>query len=63
VRVERDSSYTFARVLARPIAGVERGRYALVLSPGARLPDYPEDETTRKGTRSRRGRKATVNGG
>jgi rod shape-determining protein MreC len=63
VRVERDSSYTFARVLAQPIAGVERGRYALVLSPGARLPDYPEDETTRKGTRSRRGRKATVNGG
>jgi len=63
VRVERDSSYTFARVLAQPIAGVERGRYALVLSPGARLPDYPEDEKTRKGTRSRRGRKATVNGG
>jgi len=63
VRVERDSSYTFARVLAEPIAGVERGRYALVLSPGARLPDYPDDETTRKGTRGRRGRKATVNGG
>lgn len=63
VRVERDSSYTFARVLAQPIAGVERGRYALVLSPGARLPDYPEDETTRKGSRSRRGRKATLNGG
>jgi len=63
VRVERDSSYTFARVLAQPIAGVERGRYALVLSPGARLPDYPEDDTTRKGTRSRRGRKATLNGG
>lgn len=63
VRVERDSSYTFARVLAQPIAGVERGRYALVLSPGARLPDYPEDDATRKGTRSRRARKTTVNGG
>ncbi len=58
VRVERDSSYTFARVLAQPIAGVERGRYALVLSPGARLPDYPGDEDTRKSPRAKRARKA-----
>ncbi|HEX5091290.1 MAG TPA: rod shape-determining protein MreC [Burkholderiales bacterium] len=62
IRVERDSSYTFARVVAQPIAGVERGRYALVLSPGARLPDYPEDESTRKAARSKRARKATTDG-
>ena len=43
VRVERDAAYTFARVLAQPSAGVERGRYALVLASEARLPPYPED--------------------
>jgi rod shape-determining protein MreC len=42
VRVERDASYTFARVLAQPSAGIERGHYALVLSTGPRLPPYPE---------------------
>jgi len=62
VRVERDSSYTFARVLAQPIAGVERGRYALVLSPGAQLPDYPGDENARKTLRSKRARKAPADG-
>jgi len=62
VRVERDSSYTFARVLAQPIAGVERGRYALVLSPGAQLPDYPGDENARKSLRSKRARKAPADG-
>lgn len=54
VRVERDSSYTFARVLAEPVAGVERGRYALVLSTGARLPDYPQPPEA--GKRAKRGR-------
>jgi len=62
VRVERDSSYTFARVLAQPIAGVERGRYALVLSPGARLPDYPDDEDKRRSPRAKRARKAPADG-
>lgn len=42
VRVERDATYTFARVVAQPSAGIERGRYALVLSGEARLPPYPE---------------------
>jgi rod shape-determining protein MreC len=63
VRVERDASYTFARVLAQPIAGVERGRYALVLSTGARLPAYPEDAGARKGAKSRRPRTAPAHGG
>lgn len=57
VRVERDAAYTFARVLAQPAAGVERGRYALVLSTGARPPDYPEADAGRKGARSRRSKK------
>jgi rod shape-determining protein MreC len=62
VRVERDASYTFARVLAQPAAGVERGRYALVLSPGARLPSYPDTAAERKGARSHRARKPNPDG-
>jgi len=55
VRVERDAAYTFARVLAQPSAGVERGRYVLVLSPGAKPAPYPETPAERK--RSHRAKK------
>jgi rod shape-determining protein MreC len=61
VRVERDASYTFARVLAQPTAGVERGRYALVLSAGARPPAYP-DAAEKKAAKSRRPRKPAADG-
>lgn len=62
VRVERDASSTFARVLAQPTAGVERGRYALVLSAGTRLPDYPGAAEEKKGAKSRRSRKPAADG-
>jgi rod shape-determining protein MreC len=65
VRVERDASYTFARVLAQPSAGVERGRYALVLSGEARLPPYPDDaagERDRKGAKKARPKKKDGDG-
>jgi len=62
VRVERDASYTFARVLAQPSAGVERGRYALVLSVGARPPAYPDASAERKGAKTRRPKKPTPDG-
>jgi len=63
VRVERDASYTFARVLAQPSAGVERGHYALVLSSESRLPPYPEDAAAeRKGARKARPRKMDADG-
>jgi rod shape-determining protein MreC len=65
VRVERDASYTFARVLAQPSAGVERGRHALVLSSEARLPAYPEDsagERDRKGAKKARAKKKEADG-
>jgi rod shape-determining protein MreC len=58
VRVERDAAYTFARVLAQPAAGVERGRYALVLSTGARPAEVPDAEAGRKNVRPRRAQKA-----
>ena len=65
MRVERDASYTFARVLAQPSAGVERGRYVLVLSSEARLPPYPEDaaaERDRKGAKKARPKKKDGDG-
>ena len=62
VRVERDASYTFARVLARPVAGVERGRYALVLSAGVRRPEPPAADVETKGERARRPRRAAADG-
>jgi rod shape-determining protein MreC len=63
VRVERDASYTFARVLAQPSAGVERGRYVLVLSSEARLPPYPDEAAAgRKGAKKARPRKKDADG-
>jgi rod shape-determining protein MreC len=65
VRVERDASYTFARVLAQPSAGVERGHYALVLSSEARRPPYPEEtagERDRKGAKKSRPKKKDGDG-
>jgi rod shape-determining protein MreC len=35
-RVERDAAYAFARIVCQPAAGVERGRYVLVLANEAR---------------------------
>jgi rod shape-determining protein MreC len=61
VRVERDASYTFARVLAQPSAGVERGRYALVLSSEARLPPYPESAAD-KGPKARKVKRKDADG-
>lgn len=37
VRVDRDAAYAFARILCQPAAGVESGRYVLVLAIEARL--------------------------
>jgi rod shape-determining protein MreC len=49
VAIERDIEHSFARVLCRPSAGVERGRYVLVLGPETRLPARPEDAQAGKG--------------
>jgi len=39
-RVERDAAYAFARIVCQPAAGVERGRYVLLLENEAR-PSVP----------------------
>ena len=61
VHIERDADHTFARVLCRPTAGVDRGRYVLVIAnePSAR-PPRPEDVQAGKDRRekSRRAKKA-----
>ena len=57
VAIERDAEHSFARVLCRPAAGVQRGRYVLVLGSEARLPPRPEDAQPGKG-RSDKSRRA-----
>ena len=50
-RVERDAAHSFAHVLCQPAAGVNRGRYLLVLSGERRLPPYPLETTSPSGQR------------
>jgi rod shape-determining protein MreC len=42
-RIERDAAYAFARIECRPAAGVESGKYVLVLASDARRAAYPEE--------------------
>lgn len=62
VRVERDEERSFARVICKPAAGIERGHYVLVLSSeadGARPPRPDETQAKdRRGDKSRRAAKA-----
>ena len=57
VRVERDAEHSFARVVCKPAAGIERGRYVLILSHEAARPPRP-DETQAKERRGEKTRKA-----
>ena len=49
VSVERDTERSSARVLCQPAAGVERGRYVLVLGSEVRLPPRPAEAQPGKG--------------
>jgi rod shape-determining protein MreC len=57
VRVERDVEHSFARVICQPAAGIERGRYVLVLTNEAASPPRP-DETQAKERRAEKTRRA-----
>lgn len=61
VRIERDAENAFARVVCRPAAGVDRGRFVLVLSDETVKPPRPEETETTK-ERTRRGRVRDGNG-
>ena len=59
-RIERDAEQSFARVVCKPAAGVDRGRFVLVLTNEPKGPPRP-DETKpgkeRRGDKTRRGKK------
>jgi rod shape-determining protein MreC len=58
VKVEMDAEQSFARVLCRPIAGVDRGRYVLILTTEANMPPLPEEaeKKERRADKARRGK-------
>jgi rod shape-determining protein MreC len=58
VRIERDAEHSFARVICRPVAGVDRGRFVLVLSDETARPPRPEEAQSSKERRSDKARRA-----
>ncbi|TAN54055.1 MAG: rod shape-determining protein MreC [Betaproteobacteria bacterium] len=66
-RIERDAANSFARILCQPAAGVERGRFVLVLSAEAPQTPYPEEagaqrERDPRGVKPRRARRKAADG-
>jgi rod shape-determining protein MreC len=58
VRIERDAEHSFARVICRPAAGVDRGRFVLVLFDETARPPRPEEAQSGKDRRSEKARRA-----
>lgn len=58
VRIERDAEHSFARVICRPAAGVDRGRFVLVLSDETARPPRPVEAQSGKERRSEKVRRA-----
>lgn len=58
VRVERDAAYAFARIVCQPAAGVENGRYVLVLEGEPSQGRYREEAGPDRDKRPTRTRKA-----
>ena len=56
-RIERDAAYAFARIVCQPAAGVERGRYVLVLGAEAAPLPYPEEASPERDKRPGKTRK------
>lgn len=54
IRIERDAENAYARVVCRPAAGVDRGRFVLVLSDETAKPPRPEESQTAKDKTRRR---------
>ena len=59
-RVERDSTHAFARIVGQPAAGVQRGRYVLVVSHEAKLPPGPSAVQPGKERRADKPRRARL---
>jgi rod shape-determining protein MreC len=60
--LERDTGQMFARITARPLAGVDRSLYLLVLGPAAALPPRPDEPVEAEATK-RTGRGKARRGG
>jgi rod shape-determining protein MreC len=60
--LERDTGQMFARITARPLAGVDRSLHLLVLGPAAALPPRP-DEPVEAEAAKRTGRGKARRGG
>jgi len=52
-RIERDAEHSFARVVCRPAAGVDRGRFVLVLHNEAKAPPRPDETQPGKDRREK----------
>ena len=58
VRIERDADQAFARVVCKPAAGVDRGRYVLVLTNEQLRPLQPGEAQPGKERRAEKSRRA-----
>lgn len=61
IDVVRDSGQMFARIVCKPLAGIDHSRFLLVLAPAAQLPPRPEEPSetdAAKKTRSKARRTA-----
>jgi rod shape-determining protein MreC len=58
--VERDEEHSFARVICKPAAGVDRGRYVLVLTSESVRPPRPDEAQGGKERRSDKTRRARI---
>lgn len=56
-KVERNSSYAFARIICEPLAGIDRNRFVLVLSVDNPFPPPPPSENAEGRSGGRKGRK------
>ena len=59
IDIDRDTGQMFARIACKPLAGIDRSQFLLVLGREAALPPRPEEpaeaETSKKGRKGRRG--------
>jgi len=62
VRIERDAEHSFARVVCQPAAGVDRGRFVLVLSDESARPPRPEETQPGKDRRADKTRRSRTKG-
>jgi rod shape-determining protein MreC len=59
-RIERDAEHSFARVVCKPAAGVDRGRFVLVLVNESKAPPRPDETQPGKERRTDKGRRAKM---